>query len=86
MKTFKLLPTDGRKSLSNHHVNQYTVEGEEWSDLISYTTRVAAYNHTTNEMSVYTCPSKTTARHINHFLEFYGFEKCNIKQLQNYEQ
>ena len=85
MKTFKLLPIDGRKTLPNQHVNQYTVDGEEWSDLISYTTRVAAYNHTTNEMSVYTCPSNTTARHINAFLDFYGFETQTKKQLQDYK-
>lgn len=84
MQTFKLMPTDGRKSLDNCHVNKYTVDGEEWSDLISYTTRVAAYNHTTNQMSVYSCQSQTTARHINHFLEFYGFEKKKLKELQNY--
>lgn len=85
MKTFKLLPTDGRKSLNNHHVNQYTVDNEEWSDLISYTTRVAAYNHNTNEISIYSCPSQTTARHINHFLDFYGFDKLTKKEMENYK-
>jgi hypothetical protein len=85
MKVFKLVPFDGRKSLNNHHVNEYNCDGEIWSDLISYTTRVAAYNHTTNEMSVYTCPSKTTARHINSFLYFYGFNTCTKKQLQTYK-
>jgi hypothetical protein len=81
MKTFKLRPIDGRKSLNNHHVNQYECEGETWSDLISYTTRVAAYNHTTNEISIYCCPSNSTARHINAFLAFYGFDTMKKSEI-----
>ena len=81
MKTFKLLPTDGRKSINNHHVNQYECEGEIFSDLISYTTRVASYNHTRNEMSVYNCQSNTTARHLKHFFEFYGLDIPTKKEL-----
>ena len=87
-KTFKLVPTNGRKTMNNHHVNQYVTEHggitEEVSDLVSYTTRVASYNHTTNEMSVYSCQSNTTAIHINTFLKFYGFEKCTKQELLNY--
>jgi len=84
MKTFKLLPIDGRKSLSNQHVNQYESEGETFSDLISYTTRVAYYNHTTNKMTVHGYYSPTTARHINAFLDFYGFNTCSKSELENY--
>lgn len=84
-QTFKLMPIDGRKTLTNHHVNKYECDGETFSDLISYTTRVASYNHTTNEMSVYTCPTSTTARHINAFLDFYGFDTCTINELRNYK-
>ena len=86
MKTFKLLPIDGRKSLNNHHVNKYDCEGETFSDLVSYTTRVASYNHTTNEISVYGYYSRTTARHINAFLDFYGFDTCTKKELENYNK
>ena len=68
------------------HVNEYTnSDGDHYSDLVSYESRVASYNHNTNEMSVYSCVSTTTARHINAFLEYYGFEKCTKKQLQNYK-
>lgn len=71
---------------ANHHVNEYTnSDGEHYSDLISYTTRVASYNHKTNEMSVYGSYSNTTAKHINDFLEFYGFERCSKKELENYK-
>lgn len=80
MKTFYL------NNKPNNHVNEYTnSDGEHYSDLISYTTRVASYNHNTNEMSVYGWYSKTTANHINDFLEFYGFDKCNKQQLLNYK-
>ena len=82
MKTFKLTPTDGRKSLNNHHVNQYESDGEEYSDLISYTKRVASYNHTTNEMSVYSIDSNSTLRHVRHFLAFYGYDVPPLKELK----
>lgn len=29
MKTFKLLPINGRKSMPNHHVNEYESDGEK---------------------------------------------------------
>lgn len=80
MKTFYITKQ------ANHHVNEYVnSDGDHYSDLISYTKRVASYNHKTNEMSVYGWYSKTTASHINAFLEFYGFEKCSKKQLENYQ-
>ena len=81
MKTFRLQPIDGRKSLNNHHVNQYETDGETWSDLISYTTRVAAYNHTENYISIYNCESVTTRRHINAFLDFYGFNTMTKREM-----
>jgi len=84
MRTFNLISVDSRKALSNQHVNEYECQGEIFSDLISYTTRVASYNHTTAQMSVYSCQSKTTARHINAFLVFYGFDTCTMKELQDY--
>ena len=80
MKTFHLDQTN------KCHVNEYTNnDGDHYSDLISYGTRVASYNHKTNEMSIYGWHSATTAKHQNLFLEFYGFEKCNKQQLINYK-
>ena len=70
---------------AKHHVNEYVNNDDDhYSDLISYETRVASYNHKTNEMSVYGWYSATTAKHINAFLEFYGFDKCTKKELENY--
>lgn len=90
-QTYKLKTTMQHKTFylnktANHHVNEYVnSDGDHYSDLISYETRVASYNHLANEMSVYGWYSATTARHTNAFLEFYGFEKCNKKQLENYK-
>ena len=87
MRTFYLEPVNGRKSFGNKcHVNEYTnSDGDHYSDLISYETRVASYNHNTNEMSVYGWYSPSTAQHINAFLVFYGFDMCNKQQLLNYK-
>lgn len=81
MRTFKLLPINGAKSLNNQHVNTYTSEHEEWSDLISYTKRVASYNHTENYISIYNAQSNTTIKHINAFLSFYGFNTMSKKEI-----
>ena len=70
---------------ANHHVNEYINDDKEhYSDLISYTTRVASYNHLTNEMNVYGWYSSTSAKHINAFLEFYGFDKVTKKEMLDY--
>jgi len=71
--------------LKNNHINEYIDRNSEHiSDLVSFETRVASYNHTNNIMTVYGYFSKTTAIHINDFLRYYGYNKCNKKQLNNY--
>ena len=80
MKTFY---TNNKK---NNHVNEYVnSDGDHYSDLISYGKRVASYNHKTNEMSVYSWFSNTTAKHINDFLEFYGFDRVTKKEMLDYK-
>lgn len=68
MKTFYI------NNKKNNHVNEYTVDGEQYQDLISYTTRVAYYNVTEGFIKVHGWFSATTASHINDFLEHHG---CN---------
>jgi hypothetical protein len=81
MKTFYI-----NKSFKSH-VNEYTTEdGTKYSDLISYETRVAYYNHNENFISVHGYFSATTAKHINEFLEYYGFEKLTKKQMEQKPQ
>lgn len=80
MKTFYI------NNKKNNHVNEYvSSDGDYYSDLISYDTKVASYNHTTNEMSVYGWYSRETARHINDFLEFYGFDRVTKKEMLDYK-
>lgn len=79
-KTFYITKT------ANNHVNEYVnADGNHYSDLISYGIRAASYNHDTNEMSVYGWYSATTARHINAFLEYYGFDTCTKQEMLNYK-
>ena len=86
-KLFELQPHKGRKSFyGKAQVIQQEINGEIISKLQSYSTIVAEYNHTTNTMTVRGWYSNTTARHINAFLNYYGFNTCNKKQLQNYKQ
>ena len=67
------------------HVNEYTnSDGDHYSDLISYTTRVASYNHLTNEIQIFGYHSASTGRHINEFLQFYGFDTMTKKEIENY--
>ena len=53
--------------------------------LKSYNTLVAEYNTKTNKIKVYGWYSQTTARHINEFLELYGFDKATKEQMNNKE-
>ena len=54
--------------------------------LTSYETEVASYNHETNVIDVKGYYSQTTAKHINAFLEYYGFDRCDKKELETYKQ
>lgn len=49
--------------------------------LLSYQTFVASYNTITKEVSVFDYYSKTTLKHINAFLSYYGFTTCTKKEL-----
>ena len=62
------------------------IEENGISKLQSYETIVAEYNHNTNMMKVFGYYSTTTARHINAFLEYYGFDTCSKKELENYNK
>lgn len=81
MKTFELNPVDGRK----YFYGKARVEQDgNISYLYSYSTIVAYYNHETNKMIVKGYYSATTARHINSFLSYYGFNTYSKKELESY--
>lgn len=50
--------------------------------LKSYNTIVAEYNHKTNTVEVFGWYSATTARHINSFLNYFGFDTMSEKQME----
>ncbi|MAX51513.1 MAG: hypothetical protein CMH22_05995 [Methylophaga sp.] len=72
MKVFALVGTNNKATV-------VTESGE--SKLFSYNTEVASYDHLNNKMTINGWYSATTARHINAFLDFYGFDKMNKKQI-----
>lgn len=82
MKTFYLEPTCSQKSF---YKKALVIESDGVSSLKSYNTIVAEYNHETNEMRVFGWYSVTTAKHINSFLEFYGFDRLSKKEMINYK-
>lgn len=55
------------------------------SRLVSYNTEVAIYDHKNNKMQVLGWYSQTTAKHINAFLEYFGFDKCSKQEMINYQ-
>jgi len=71
---------DSRKSFGGKavliHNDELTI-----TELKSYNTIVAHYVHVTNEVVVYGYYSSTTARHINEFLQFYGFDKMSKQEM-----
>lgn len=81
MKTFELAPINGRKSFNGKAV---IIEENGVSQLQSYDTIVAEYNHRTNEMKVFGFYSATTLTHINAFLSHFGFGTCTKQQLIEY--
>jgi hypothetical protein len=78
-----LIPTCRQKSFYN---KAKLNNSDGLIKLISYTTNVATYDTINNKMYVYGYYSQTTAKHINSFLELYGFKRCNKKQLENYNK
>lgn len=81
MKTFELTPTNGRKSF---YGKARVIEENGVSQLESYDTIVAEYNPRGNKVRVFGYYSPTTATHINAFLNYYGFDSCSKKELENY--
>jgi hypothetical protein len=74
MKQFKLDAFNNKANI---------VEKDGVSTLFSYDTEVARYNHCENKIKVNGYYSSTTGRHINAFLEFYGFDKMTKQEMLN---
>ena len=72
MKVFTLPGTNNKATV---------VDSEGTATLHSYDTEVATYNHYKNEIKVNGWYSATTMKHINKFLEFFGFDSCSKQEL-----
>ena len=62
------------------------VHNGDITELKSFLTVVAEYNHKTNKVKVFGWFSTTTARHINEFLLYYGFDKVNKKDMETWDK
>lgn len=76
MKVFELADFNGKARVIETNSDEATK-----SSLYSYETHVADYFHNTNTIKVYGYHSSTTGRHINSFLEYYGFDRMTKKEL-----
>lgn len=78
MRTFELSPIySGQKSFGG---KAKIVVYDNCIDLISYDTVVARINN--GKVKVYGYFSQTTAKHINEFLQQYGFAKMTKKEME----
>ena len=78
MKTFALIPTNGRASFNNKAT---VIVNDNISTLISYNTEVASYNHLENKVYLNGYFSPTTLVHQNTFLEYCGFDKLTKQEI-----
>ena len=77
---FYLKPTDSRKSFYKKAI---VIEDGNITKLKSYDTIVAEYNKETKVMNIKDWYSATTMRHINSFLDYYGFQSKTKQQVIN---
>ena len=75
--TFNLEPSDRKSFYGKAKI--ITKGGINY--LQSYSTIVAEYNPTTKEMKIYDYYSPTTARHINAFLDYYGYPSMSKSEI-----
>ena len=81
MKTFYLEPNKGQKSF---YGKATVIIKNNVAKLKSYDTIVCEYDMNNNKMLVFGWYSNTTAKHINAFLNYYGFDTCTKKELLTY--
>lgn len=72
LQIFDIPNTSGK---AKNHVNG------DINYLYSYNTKVAEYNKRTNKMQVLGWYSVTTGKHINEFLQLFGYPKQTKKEL-----
>jgi hypothetical protein len=78
MSTATLSPVDGKKSF---YGKCRMITGGDLTQLKSYETIVAEYDANTGIMTINGWYSATTARHINSFLDHFGFKTMTKEQM-----
>jgi len=73
-------------SRSSFYGKAKLIHNGDITELKSYKTIVAEYNHLTNKIKVFGWFSSTTGRHINEFLLYYGFDKATKKEMDNWNK
>jgi len=71
-------------SAKSFYKKAFLIHKGDLTILKSYNTNVAEYNHNTNKIKVFGWYSKTTGRHINEFLQLYGFDKVTKREMENW--
>ena len=79
MKILDLKPLNGQKSFGGKA--QIIIMNGNIIQLISFETIVAEYNTKEDVINVFDWFSMTTAKHINSFLELYGFRNVSKKDI-----
>jgi hypothetical protein len=77
-KIFNLDPVDGRKSF---YGKAKGINLGNTTQLQSYDTIVAEYDNVNKKMTINDYYSPTTARHINSFLDYYGYPKMSKSEM-----
>ena len=80
IQIFDLTQTNGRKSFGG---KAKVRQENNISELLSFNTVVATYNHLENKVYLDGYFSPTTMQHQNAFLEFYGFDKLNKQEIES---
>ena len=78
MKILDLKPLNGQKSFGG---KAQIIMNDDNIQLRSFETIVAEYNTKENVINVFDWFSMTTAKHINSFLELYGFRNVSKKDI-----
>ena len=76
---FFLTPYDSHKSF---YGKARVIETATTKDLISYSTRVATFNKTTQQLKLFGFYSATTMRHIRAFITYLGLPSGDKKFLE----
>jgi len=83
MKKFKVTELTPAGSHKSFYGKAIVIHTDNISRLKSHNTIVAEYNHKTKKMTVNGWYSATTARHINSFLNLFGYDSMTKAEMED---